>query len=122
MRTGSSSTGWIPCARRQARISGTCTATEASPLRPISSVRMPASRCVQAYFFYLTQTNVNAGARLAKARHHLLTQEPERVQHPLMRNEAAAIEFGQDAVEADLLLQPAQLVGGARRRAYQHVV
>src|SRR5260370_21169227 len=39
---------------------------------------------------------------LVKVRHHLVAQEAQRVQHPLVRNEAAAIEFSEHTGEADL--------------------
>jgi hypothetical protein len=42
-------------------------------------------------------------ARLVELRHHLVAQQPEAVHHLRMRNQAAAVELGQDAVEAEFL-------------------
>src|SRR5918911_2841728 len=57
----------------------------------------------------------------AELRHNLLAQQADRVQHPLVRDQAAAIEFGQDAVEADLFAQFLEAAADALRRADQHV-
>src|SRR3984893_19370247 len=43
----------------------------------------------------------------------LLAPQPQRVQDPGLRNLAAAVQFGEDAVEADLLLDLAQPRGEA---------
>ena len=56
-------------------------------------------------------------ARSPKARHDLLAEEAQRVQHAIVRDQTAAIQLGEDAVEADLVAQLAQpladAVGGA---------
>ena len=57
----------------------------------------------------------------SQPRFYLFAQEFEGAHDLLMRNEAAAIEFGQDAVEADLLLQLAQLLADALGCADQHI-
>ena len=54
---------------------------------------------------------------LSEPRHDLLTEEPQRVQHPLVRYQAAAVQLGEDAVEADLLAQLAQPLADAVRGA-----
>ena len=45
---------------------------------------------------------------LVEAGFDLLAEEPQRVHHPVLRDFAAAVQFGEDAVEADLLLDLAQ--------------
>src|SRR5882762_7309664 len=52
-----------------------------------------------------------------KPRLDLLAHQPQRVQHPGLRNLAAAIQLSQDAVETDLLLDLAQ----PRREAVRFV-
>src|SRR5213076_1709323 len=47
----------------------------------------------------------------------LLAHQPQRVQHPGLRDLAAAVQFGEDAVETDLLLDLAQ----PRREAVRFV-
>ena len=42
---------------------------------------------------------------LPKPRLDLLAQQPQRVHHPGVRDEAAAVQFGEDAVKADAVLQ-----------------
>ena len=41
---------------------------------------------------------------LVKPRLHLFAEQLERAHHPVMRDFSAAIQFGEDAVEADLFL------------------
>ena len=52
-----------------------------------------------------------------KPRHDFLAEEAQRVQHAVVRDQAAAIQLGEDAVEADLLAQLAQPLADAVRGA-----
>src|SRR5260370_40424175 len=54
-----------------------------------------------------------SGARLLDPRHDLLAEEPQRVHHALMRDQAAGIELRQDAVDAELIAQAQKPVGDA---------
>src|SRR5882757_4770001 len=55
-----------------------------------------------------------------EAWHDLLAEQPQRLEHPGVRDQAAGVEFRQDAVEADHLLQLLQALDHARGRADDH--
>src|SRR5215831_2216493 len=59
---------------------------------------------------------------LAEARHDVLAEQAQGIHHERMRNEAAGIELGQDAVEPDLLAQALQFFGHLIGRADDHLV
>src|SRR5215831_3388832 len=59
---------------------------------------------------------------LAEARHDVLAEQAQGIHHERMRNEAAGIELGQDAVEPDLLTQALQLFDHLIGRADDHLV
>ena len=42
--------------------------------------------------------------RLAKSRHHLLAEQAQRVHHTFMGDQAAAVDLGEYAVEAEFVL------------------
>src|SRR5690348_12594208 len=56
-----------------------------------------------------------------KLRHDLLAEEADCVQHAVVRDEPAAVELGENTVEADLVAQVLQPRGNAIRGAHQHI-
>src|SRR5277367_680497 len=59
--------------------------------------------------------------RSMKPRHHFLAEKLQCGHDLAVRNEAAAIEFRQDAVDAELVLQGAQALGDGVGCADQHL-
>src|SRR6516165_6039512 len=52
-----------------------------------------------------------------ESRLHLLAQQLQRAHDPLVRNEAAAVQFGEDTAEAELLSKLRETIGDHLRRA-----
>src|SRR2546421_1785871 len=69
----------------------------------------PDGDCFVAPLLAMTafEQKVRAAATesVLKPRHDLLAEQAQRVQHAVVRDQAAAIQFGEDAVEADLVAQ-----------------
>ncbi len=57
-----------------------------------------------------------------KARHDLPAEQAQGIHHTRMRNEAARVEFGQDAVKPDLLAQALQFFDHLVGRADDHLI
>lgn len=58
---------------------------------------------------------------MGELRRHLFAQQPDRVHHTLVRNAPAAVQFGEDPVEPQLLLYAAQPRGKALGGSADHL-
>src|SRR6266540_4339379 len=57
-----------------------------------------------------------SNAASAEGRHDLVAEQPERLLHQRLRDTAAGVDLGEDAVDAEPILKLAQPIGDHRRR------
>src|SRR5690349_10988039 len=94
--------------------------------RPSSAMSRARSR-LSAIAAFLTdyaaqQSHEGGGSGAsAEARHDLLAQQADRVQHPVMRNEPAAVQLRENPLKADLVAQLHQFGADAVRGPNQHI-
>ncbi len=70
------------------------------PERDVTTIRVRREIYLATERSALTST-----CPLLKPRLHFLAQQPQRVHHAVVRDDAAAVQLGEDAVEPDRLLQ-----------------